>query len=236
MMMSSTNNDVVEDDDSSDDDDVIDDDSVINNAVEEPPKHGKEKEDDDEEGADDFIGTISGAQSLMPSLTNIPSGAPTQVETEPTTTAPTETASSPSLGVATTERPTLVLNAEQNSTQAPSNPPLTVEIPVETIAPTFDAYSPIIQAPVSTMSPSGRVNGSDNGSDGISDGEDYYNLRLVPFAVSIEGDEVTNDLGITDCLLKEMQTNLSHLFNLEVRCGLLCVALVSLKTDHKLTV
>jgi hypothetical protein len=221
MMMSSTNtnNVVVVDDDSKDDDstddDVDDDDSVIiENAVEEPPKNGKEMTQDDDASG------ISGAPSLTPSLANnIPSATPTQVETRTKTSSPTEKTSSPSVRVATTERPTLILNAEQqqNSSQMPSNPYWTAEIPVETIAPTFGDYSPVIQAPTTTISPVGGVNGSDTGSDGVPDGEFYYRILLVPFAVSIEGDEVTNDLGLTNCLLKEMQKNLSHLFNLEVR-------------------
>ena len=210
MMMSSGAVEIMEEDD-----ELFDDDFVIENAFETdgPPKEGKEKELDNVDGTDDTDDLVSGANaSLVPSLTNMPSQTPTQVVAEATTAAPSELTSAPSFMVPATANPT----------RAPSNPPSTVQVQVGTAAPSFADSLLAVQSPVPTISPVGGVNGSETDS-GIF--KEYYTHRLVPFAVSIEGDEVSNDLGITSCLLTEMQKNLSNLFNIEVRFALtFCLA------------
>lgn len=110
------------------------------------------------------------------------------------------------------------------TTSAPSMTPV-----AETLTPTFDSTAavPVVstEAPVaSTLAPTFDVttttddqpSSGGSGGNGMFDGEDFFHNHLVPFAVSIEGDDVTNDLGITSCLLTEMQRNMTSLFNLEM--------------------
>jgi len=163
-----------------------------------------------------------------------PAVAPAEVPTVASTSVPTLTTSVPTL---TTSVPTL-------TTAVPTNAPSFVQLPV-TDSPESTSTAPVssgVEQPggdESTGSESEAGEGSEteseggegedsesegdesdgsdsNEKDGMFDGNDMYNNRLVPFAVSIEGDDVKNDLGITSCLLREMQENMTSLFNLEM--------------------
>ena len=174
---------------------------------------GKEKdEDDDDETDDGETGgeIIESAEESMTPVSDAPNTeSPTVEASESTpvdfTLTPTD-APSFSATVSLTETPVV-------ETESPTFAPVTQD-PAATAAP---VASESTQGPTFTTSTENQPTGeTPTGGDGTFDGEDYYHHHLVPFAVSVEGDDVTNDLGITSCLLTEMQRNMSSLLNLEM--------------------
>lgn len=148
--------------------------------------------------------------------TDPPTALPTEATGEPTiaTGAPTESPSTTAPSLTST-----ILNALGDETAAPTIQPTKAPVtdaPTTTTAP-FVA-SPDTEAPVTaTPAPTQNTTGTGGEPVGIWDGDpEYYHRHLIPFAVSIEGNEVTNDLGITSCLLMEMQKNMTNLFNLDI--------------------
>ncbi|CAB9522532.1 expressed unknown protein [Seminavis robusta] len=130
--------------------------------------------------------------------TEVPTATPTQTETA-TPTSPPQTDGSETGGT---------------DTEAPSTQSIIPAPTLDTVTdfPTGQQEQGNASSPT-TLSGDGTV-GGDGGA--IFDGEDFYGRLLVPFAVSIEGDPVTNDLGITSCLLTDMQRNMSNLINLDI--------------------
>ena len=149
---------------------------------------------------------IEGAEESLPPGADGPNTESPTAETSETDPVDlTDTTSTPSviaIAVSPTETP---ITESDTPTFKPTAavPVAPTEVPVaSTLAPTFAVTS--------------TTDGQPSTGDGMFDGEDFFHNHLVPFAVSIEGDDVTNDLGITSCLLTEMQRNMTSLFNLEM--------------------
>ena len=163
----------------------------------ETPANGEGGTDGTDDGG--YWSIIEGAEESVPPSDESVTESPV-VETGGTNPGDLPVATSaPTPSVAETEIPTFKPSA--------ALPVVSTEAPVaSTLAPTFGVTSTTDDQPSSTGS----------SGDGIFDGQDFFDNRLVPFAVSIEGDDVSNDLGITSCLLTEMQRNMSSLFNIEM--------------------
>lgn len=205
-------------------------------------KGGGKGKDGDEDDNDEWTIVTSSDQTVAPTFikTSPPTKGPTleptpgptvpipvitdEPTTSPPTALPTETTGAPITDAPTatqtiapqTAAPSLtsaISSALGDETSVPTIP--STKAPV-TDAPTTapDTPSPDTEAPVfATPAPTQNT----TGTGGIWDGDpEYYHRHLIPFAVSIEGNEVTNDLGITSCLLIEMQKNMTNLFNLDI--------------------
>jgi len=177
-------------------------------SVDEKDK-GKDNEDENEVEISDEGNILSAIESQAPS---------TSAPIEPETTQAPET-SQPTFEPTVPPTPFIALEAS-----APTQSPVVQDSETPTFAPSeITTLAHVDSEPDSTsppQSPPPEMKEDDDKGEqgsGIFDGQDYYHLHLIPFAVSVEVDEVGNDLGITSCLLTEMQKrNLSNLFNIEM--------------------
>ena len=206
-----------------------DDDQTDDETDDETDNKTDDETDDevDPDGSTDDI-VIEGAEGTPePTVVSTSGTAPSTVPgsggtTGPTTVndgtfVPTESSSSAESEEGITDSPSAesILTGEPtvappvSNTESPTEAP-SIPVALETEVPTL---APSLMIPTTTMDPTGEDH-DHTGSPVIGDG--YYHRHLVPFSVSIEGDEVTNDLGMTNCLLEEMRKNMTNLFHLNI--------------------